>query len=152
VATESADDEAELRAERLRYGREGARSIAPGSALRALLAPGEVVRAVETGVVILGRPGDRRAGGLAPVAGDLAVTSHQLLHLGPTPLVVRLEDVEDAAIAPDRLLLILTHGQSLVLGTRRPRLIRFHISRARADRAAALRVVREVAPDQAPER
>jgi hypothetical protein len=134
-----ADDEADLRAERLRYDRDGPLSIEPCATLEALLEPGELVRAVEAGVVALGRPGDQRLSAVPASKRRFAVTSRRLLHLDPAPIVIRLEDVEDAAITPDRLLLILEGGQSLVLGTDRPRLLRFHISRARAERAAALR-------------
>jgi hypothetical protein len=134
-----ADDQA-LRAERLRYEADGPRRLVPDEDMATLLEGGEGLRAVEPDVLVLGRPGDRAPDAvMAPALGTFAVTSRRLVHASPPSTAIRLEDVEDASVALGRLLLILAGGQSLILETRRPRLLRFHISRARADRSAACR-------------
>lgn len=145
-----ADDQA-LRAERLRYEADGPKRLVPDRDVAELLEGGEGLRATETDVVVVGRPGDLSAAVVAPPIGTFAVTSRRLVHAGHPSTAVRLEDVEDASVAPGRLLLLLAGGQSLVLETRRPRLLRFHISRARADRSVACRAAATAAAGQ-PER
>jgi hypothetical protein len=139
-------DDLALHVERLRYEADGPRALAPERDVAELLEADEGVRAIEHEVMVLGRPGDGRSPLLPHPTGTFTVTSRRLLHASQPSTAIELEDVEDAAVAPGRLLLILAGGHSLVLETRRPQLLRFHISRARADRAAVRRAAAGTRP------
>lgn len=63
--------------------------------------------------------------------GSLYLTSHRLVHLGPVTFSVGLPDIEELAIAGERLLLSLAGGQGVSLDVAEPRLLRVQIGAAR---------------------
>lgn len=72
-----------------------------------------------------------------PGSGALWVTSRRLIHAGPSPTAVRLEDIDEMAVAVGRLLLVrLRNGSGLAIETDQPRLLRVVL-------AAAIEVARQ---------
>ena len=72
-----------------------------------------------------------------PGSGALWVTSRRLVHAGPTPTAVRLEDIDEMAVAVGRLLLVrLRDGTGIAIETDQPRLLRVVL-------AAAIEVARQ---------
>lgn len=71
----------------------------------------------------------------APALGDLYVTTQRVIHIGPSLVAIELDEIEDAAIAGEQILLLLRDGLDVVIGVERPRLLRVQISTARAARA-----------------
>lgn len=133
-----ADDE-EASAERRRYRNHGIEPIAPDPCIGALLEPAEQVLACHRWVAL-----DRhqRSTGEAPsasVRGDLYVTTARLVHVGPQVDVVELDDIEDAALVGDRVLLVTRGGAGITVDTDRPRLLRVQMAAARVARAGLTR-------------
>lgn len=70
-------------------------------------------------------------GGGAGGDGHLYLTSHRLVHVGPVIFSVGLPDIQELAIAGERLLLSLKGGDGLSLDVDDPRLLRVQIGAAR---------------------
>jgi hypothetical protein len=80
---------------------------------------------------------DRRqpqAGSDAPsgLAGDLYLTSRRLVLVGRLTLSFELDEIEEAMLAGERLLLVLRDGQGASVAVAQPRLLRVEIAAARA--------------------
>ena len=63
--------------------------------------------------------------------GHLYLTSDRLVHVGPATFSIHLPDIEELAIAGERLLLSLVGGRGLSLDVAEPRLLRVQIGAAR---------------------
>jgi hypothetical protein len=130
-------DEAAASEARLRYKTHGIEPIEPDDSIRCLLMPGEQLLATRRGVALDRRAQAAFAGPPGSVWGDLYVTSARLIHIGGAVVSFDLDDIEDAPMADDRLLLLLADGVGLSLDADRPRLLRVQIAAARAARASS---------------
>ena len=107
-------------------------ALEPDARVAPLLTPDEHVLAVRRSVML-----DRRqpqAGSDAPsgLAGDLYVTSRRLVLVGRLTLSFDLDEIEEAMLSGERLLLVLRDGQGASLAVAQPRLLRVEIAAARA--------------------
>ena len=134
---ERADDE-DASAARRRYRSHGIEPLAPDPCIGLLLEPDEDVLARHHGVG-LDRRQSTRAAPSAQLLGDLYVTSARLVHVGLSVLMIELDDIEDAALVGDRVLLVTRGGVGVTLETGQPRLLRVQVAAARAARAGRIR-------------
>ena len=132
------DDEDASRARR-RYRSHGIEPLAPDPCIGLLLEPGEDVLATHQGVGLDRRQLSTRDGTSAPTVGDLYVTSTRLVHVGLPVVTIELDDIEDAALVGDLVLLITRGGIGVTFETDRPRLLRVQMAAARAARTALTR-------------
>jgi hypothetical protein len=96
-----------------------------------LLAAGEHVVAVRRSALL-----DRRepaVGSDVPtgLAGDLYLTSRRLVLVGRLTLSFHLDEIEEAMLSGERLLLVMPGGQGASLDVAQPRLLRVEIAAAR---------------------
>lgn len=132
------DEEAASNARR-RYRRYGIEPISPDPCIGALIAPAEHVLASHQWVALDHRQMSAGAAASTPVRGDLYVTTARLVHVGRQVVTVELDDIEDAAIVGDRLLLVTRGGIGITLETDRPQLLRVQLAAARAARTGPTR-------------
>lgn len=124
-------DESAASEARARYRAHGIEAIESDERIRRVLAPDERVLAFRRAVAL-----DRhQASAVDSFVGDLYVTSRRLVLLGPPTLSIDIEDIEDAALAGERLLLDLRNGVDIAVVVDRPRLLRVQVAVARAARA-----------------
>jgi hypothetical protein len=122
---------------RARFRAEGPDTLPADPRIARLMVQGELLVAKRGEVAV-----DRRQASLRdrPV-GDLYVTSERLILVGSSAITIALEDIEDAALIGDCVLLMLTGGAAIAIEADRPRLLRVQIAAARAarkrERAAA---------------
>jgi len=96
------------------------------------LGPGERVVAVRRSAQL-----DRRQptpGWNAPpgLAGDLYLTTRRLVLVGRLTMSFDFEDIEEAGLSGERLLLVLRDGRGVSLDVEQPRLLRVQVATARA--------------------
>jgi hypothetical protein len=130
VARVAADEDAARRA-RERYCKAPMVPLAPDARVAAWLAPGEVLLAIRESVLFerrepLGGSADPRG-----VGGTLFLTSRRLVLVGRVQLVIGLEEIAEAVMSGERLLLVLRDGLGIALEASRPRLLRVEIAAAR---------------------
>ncbi len=106
--------------------------MVPDDRIAPLLGPGERVLAVRHSAVLDRRLPPARSGGQASLAGDLYVTSKRLVLVGPLTMVIDLDEVEDAVVSGERVLLVMGDGRGAALDVARPRQLRVEIATARA--------------------
>jgi len=135
---EWSDDEAASDARR-RYRSHGIEPLAPDARISPLLTPGESVVAHHPSVGLARRLRSKEVESTVPVHGHLYVTSARLVHLCPGALTIALDDIEDAALIGDRVLLVTRGGVGITLDADRPRLLRVQIAAARAARTGPTR-------------
>lgn len=133
-----ADDEEAIAARR-RYRNHGIEPIAPDPCIGALLEPAELVLACHRWVALDRHERTTVEAPSASVRGDLYVTTARLVHVGPQVDVVELDDIEDAALVGDRVLLVTRGGAGITVDTDRPRLLRVQMAAARVARASLAR-------------
>ena len=107
-------------------------ALAPDDRIAPFLGPGEHVLAVRRSVVLdLRRPPPP---GSDPdrLAGDLYVTSRRIVLLGRLILAIDLDEIEDAVVSGERILLVMDEGRGAALDVARPRQLRVEIATARA--------------------
>ena len=126
MADEAAADEA-----RDRYRTEPLATFAPDARVAPLLGSGECLVAVRRSAVF-----DRRQpvlGSDVPtgLGGDLYLTTRRLILIGRLTLAFELDEIEDAMLSGERLLLVMKGGQGLSLDVAWPRLLRVEIAAAR---------------------
>lgn len=131
LAHDSTDEEAANEA-RDRYRDEAMARLGSDSQIAPLLVPGEDVLAVRRSATL-----DRRESRLGPttpfaLAGDLYLTSRRLVLVGRLTLSFDLDEIEDAVLSGERLLLVMRHGRGASLDVAQPRLFRVEIATARA--------------------
>lgn len=121
----------------LRY--RGAVPIEPDAPIAVMLAPGERVLAARRATRIGSLSG--ASGTSAGAAGDLYLTDRRLIHLSEPGLDILLEDIREAGVTEDQLLL-LVGAEGVRIRIDDPRVLRVHIGAARTARRAALNAVR----------
>jgi hypothetical protein len=124
-------DEAMAAEARSRYMVTTMRPLAPDERVARHLRADEVVLAVRRSALIERREPTSDAQPRGP-AGDLYLTSRRLMLLGRVSLSFELSALQEAALAGDRLLLVMTDGSAAALHVDRPRLLRVEIAAARA--------------------
>ena len=107
-------------------------SLAPDGRIAPLLDPDEHVLAVRRSVVLDRRLPPPRSSSPASLSGDLYVTSKRLVLVGRLTLAIDLDEVEDAVVSGERILLIMGNGNGAALDVARPRQLRVEIATARA--------------------
>ena len=127
-----AADEAAASAARDRYRLEPMAPIPPDPWVAAMLASGEVVVATRASAVIERRDPRPAAEASAGIAGALYLTSRRLLVGGRVGLSLDLDEIQEAGLAGERLLLLLRDGLGLTVEAALPRLLRVEIATARA--------------------
>jgi hypothetical protein len=131
IAARVAADEAGADAARHLYQNGPLPTLDADSAFAALAFPGEVLHAIRLNVVI----DQTVAGGVETLrpAAPLYVTSVRLVHGGPQALGLSLDQIDEMAVALERLLLVrLRDGADLAIETDQPRLLRVEIAAAMA--------------------
>jgi hypothetical protein len=129
IADRAAEDEREAGELRTRI-RAGFRPRADRDAgIRDHLSPDEDVVEIRDAVVAERVESD---GTSRLLGGRLYVTTARLLLLGPEPLGIPLAEVDEVAVAGERLLVTLVDGSGLRLDAGRPRLLRVQIAAAQA--------------------
>lgn len=124
-------DETAADVARERYRTQPMAALDPDARIGPLLAPGECVLAVRRSAMV-----DRREPVLGSdepsgLAGDLYLTSQRLVLVGRHTLAFDLDEIEEAMLSGDQLLLVLRGGQGAALGVAQPRLLRVEIAAAR---------------------
>ncbi|MGZ6299308.1 MAG: hypothetical protein ACXWMN_02295 [Candidatus Limnocylindria bacterium] len=131
IAERIAADDASADEARQRYREVGIAPLEPDERLAALLGPDEHSLAVRRSVAL-----DRRQPPPSPepagLAGDLYLTSRRLVLLGHHNLEIDLEEIEEAALSGETLLLALRDGTGVTLQVTQPRLLRVQIAAARS--------------------
>jgi hypothetical protein len=112
---------------RARYRNDGLPSIEPDEAIAASLRRDESVVVVRHSSVISRHP---RGDGIEDFAGRLYLTSRRLLLVGQTTLEVDLREIDELALAGERLLVTLDDGTGLSIDAIQPRLLRVQIAAA----------------------
>jgi len=137
-------DRAKATEARARYRTEGLVSIPSDPRIEQALGVGERLVARRSDVCLDRRDAER---GREPF-GDLFVTSERILLIGPTTVSIPLEEIGEAALLGDRLVLLLRGGTAVAIRADRPRLLRVQISAARValERAAAARTAGQLSP------
>ena len=97
-----------------------------------LLTPDEAVVAVRRSAVLDRRESGLRSGAPAALAGDLYLTTRRLVLVGRFILSFELDEIEDAVLSGERLLLAMRDGRGASLDVAQPRLFRVEIATARA--------------------
>lgn len=129
IAARVAEDEAASDEARHRYQTDGLPVIEPDAGFVPLALPAEALHAsrenalLERTLVDAPKP--------LPEAGTLYLTSGRLAHVGAGITSISLGDIEEMAVALERLLLIRLHdGTHLAIDTDGPRLLRVQIAAA----------------------
>ena len=132
-------DDEEASEARCRYRSHGIEPIAPDDCIGPILAHGEDVLAHHRSVGLDRRQRSKETKPSVPMRGDLYVTSARLVYLDGRVLTIDLDDIEDAALVGDRVLLVTRGGIGITLDSDRPRLLRVQVAMARAARAGPIR-------------
>jgi len=132
LARAQADEAAADRA-RASYRTRPMAALQPDEVIARLLTPGEQVVAIRRSAVLDRRQAIAGAPGAASgLAGDLYLTSRQLVLVGRRSVSFDLEEIDEAMLSGDQLLLVMRDGQGASLGVAQPRLLRVQIAAARA--------------------
>lgn len=120
---------------RRRLHEQGLVPIEPDDRIGVMLAPGELVLAVRRSTSLdrrhVRRPDD------PGLTGDLYVTSRRLVHLGRSAVVYPLDEIREADIAANQLLLVVGENRGVVIDVDDPCVLRVEIAAARAAARAA---------------
>ena len=125
-----AADEASADDARRRLRERGIVPIEPDERIGVMLEPGELVVTTRRAALLdrrQSRPID--APGLG---GDLYVTTRRLVHLGRRPVVYDLDEIDEAIVVGDRLVLVVDDGLGVAIAVDDPRVLRVEIAAARA--------------------
>jgi hypothetical protein len=112
---------------RARYRTDGLPPIEPDGQIAEHLRTGEAVF-VERPSSVVSR--HQRSDGADDFAGSLYLTSERLILVGRTPFEVGLDQIDELALAGERLLVTLADGTGLSIDAARPRLLRVQIAAA----------------------
>ena len=92
------------------------------------LAGGELVHAIRHAALL------DEGEAATPTGGSLYLTSNRLVHVGASSREIRLDAIQESAVALERLLLLdLTDGSDLAIEVDQPRLLRVQLAAARAN-------------------
>ena len=125
-------DEADANRAREAYRTRPMAALEPDATIAPLLAPGERVVALRRSAWLDRRQAPPGAAGSAGLAGDLYLTSKRLVLVGRRSVSFELDEIEEAMLSGDQLLLVMRDGQGASLGVAQPRLLRVEIAAARA--------------------
>jgi hypothetical protein len=129
IAARIASDEAAADEARRVYQADGLPAMAADGTVAAILRPGETLHAVHASALL--ETAGLGAGDALPRGGTLYITSRRLLHSGVELTERPLAEVDEMAVALERLLLIrLRDGSDLAIEVDRPRLLRVQLSAA----------------------
>jgi hypothetical protein len=123
------NDEHEADEARVRYRADGLPRLAVDGPITDLLRPGETVVDLRPSAVVSRHV---RGDGTEQLPGRLYLTSQRLLLVGRAPLAVELGEIEELALAGERLLVTLRGSTGLAIDASRPRLLRVQIAAALA--------------------
>lgn len=128
----AAADEAAAGEARERYRVQPLLALEPDARIAPLLARDEPLFAVRRSVILDRHPS--RSGPDLPlgVGGDLYLTAKRLVLLGRVPVSIDLNEIEEAGLSGERLLIVMRSGSSVALDVAEPRLLRVEIGCARA--------------------
>jgi len=135
IAARIAADEAAADEARQSYKAGGLPAIEPDAGADAILQPGEILHAVHASALLEEAPLIDEAA--QPRGGTLYLTSQRLIHTATESTELPLPEIEEMAIALERLVLIRRrNGSDLALEVDQPRLLRVQLAAAiAADRA-----------------
>ena len=105
----------------------GCPTIEPDGPVAEHLRPAETVVDVRPSSVVSRH---LRGDGTDDFAGSLYLTSQRLILVGHTPFEVELDQIDELALAGERLLVTLADGTGLSIDAARPRLLRVQIAAA----------------------
>ncbi len=143
-------DDAAAHAARHRYRSQGITAMEPDERISPLLAADEQLLAVRRAAGLDRRqPAGTQCGGLR---GDLYVTSVRIVHVGTPPVAYGLDEIREAAVSEERLLLLMRDGACVALAVDQPRLLRVQIAAARSAARSAARARRAGQVDGRPRR
>lgn len=125
-------DEAAATRARARYRSEGMAALETDARIGPLLEPGERIFAAHRPARLRQRITPAGAGDPPAAEGDLYLTSARLVHVGSEVIAVDLEEIEEAVLAGETLLLVMRRGVGISLAVERPRLLRVQIAAARS--------------------
>ncbi len=131
VLARATADEAAAAEARARYRCDRMAPLEQDALIAPLLRPGERLLAVRR-AALLDRRQPSPVSAPAGLAGDLYLTSERLVLVGRLVLSFGLDEIEDAVLSGDRLLLVMRDGAGISLAVNRPRLLRVEIATARA--------------------
>jgi hypothetical protein len=135
IADRIAADEAAADEARQAYQADGLPAIEPDVAVAATLHPGEVLHAIRTSALL--EEAGLIDGAARPRGGTLYLTSSRLLHMGMEMTELPLAEIDEIAVALERLVLIRHRdGSDWALEVDQPRLLRVQLSTAIAARRA----------------
>ncbi|MHB8891848.1 MAG: hypothetical protein ACYC65_07360 [Candidatus Limnocylindrales bacterium] len=128
----AAADEAAAGEARDRYRTQRLQALEPDARIAPLLDQDEILFAVRRSVMLDRYPS--RSGPDSPtgVGGDLYLTARRLVLLGRIALGFDLDEIEEAGLSGEHLLLVMRNGSSISLDAAEPRLLRVEIGCARA--------------------
>jgi hypothetical protein len=127
IAARIAADEAAADEARQAYQAGGLPAIAPDDAGKAILRPSEFLHSVHANALL-----EETGNGAGQLRGGaLYLTSERLIHAGAKTIEVPLAEIEEMAVALERLVLIrLRDGSDLAVEVDQPRLLRVQIAAA----------------------
>jgi len=129
IAARVAEDEAASDDARRRYQTDGLPVVDPDAGFAPLALPGESLHASRDNALLertlVGAPRP------LPEAGTLYLTSERLVHVGAEATSIPLGEIEEMAVALERLLLVrLRDGTHLAIDTDQPHFLRVQIAAA----------------------
>lgn len=129
IAARIAADEAAADEARQAYQAGGLPAIEPDAAAGAILQPGETLHAIR-GSALLEEAG-LADGAVQPRGGTLYLTSRRLIHVATESTELGLAEIEEMAVALERLVLIhRRNGSDIALEVDQPRLLRVQMAAA----------------------
>jgi hypothetical protein len=132
IAASATADEAAADRARHEYLTRAMPTLAPDERIGPLLGPDEHLLAVRRSATLDRRRPPPRASGPESLAGDIYLTSRRIVLLGRLTVAIDLDDIEDAVISGERILLVMGDGQGAALEVAQPPLLRVEIATARA--------------------
>jgi len=121
------EDEREAYEARASYRTDGLPTIEADGAIAEHIRPGESVVAARPSTVISWH---QRSDSTDDFAGSFYLTSQRLILLGRVTLEVELDQIDELALAGERLLITLIDRTGLSIDVARPRLLRVQIAAA----------------------
>jgi len=106
--------------------------LEPDPSIARLLAPGEHLHAVRRSALLERRESATATGASAGLGGTVYLTSKRLVLVGRRTVAFALEDIVEAMLSGDQLLLVMRDGRGAALRVVQPRLFRVEVAAARA--------------------
>jgi hypothetical protein len=129
ILDRTASDEREAEQARARYREAGLPAVTPDPQIAAALLADEAVVEVRQAATIGRHLADDA---VETLVGRLYLTTRRLVLLGQRAFHVPLDDIDELALAGERLLVTLNDGTGLAIDAGGPRLLRVQVAAARA--------------------